>query len=249
MYLIQLQVYQREIIMKKILLIFVGVIASTLPLTASMLEDGTIDESGNTPFMNIVRDGYSCASLPVEHQTKEACRQNKLGQTPLIIALKYQRYVIYNLENLIKLPGHINLADKNGETAIFHAVRVGFWGTLLLDFMLQVGADVNRYNKVGDTPLHIVARRLDVAPRRLHTRTVKRAAKLLLDYDARSYYCNLNGKYPYQCTTDPELRDLLLTNKNKNFTLLGICRNWMQLNVFHQKHKISSRGFFDRLLV
>lgn len=68
--------------------------------------------------------------------------------------------LLKTLEVLIAAGADLSAPDSNGDTAL-HRALVGLPGLEMITFLLDHGARVDATNALGNTPLHIVARKLD----------------------------------------------------------------------------------------
>ena len=100
--------------------------------------------------------------------------QNEQGNTPLIISSSVGDSIA--VQNLLAYRADVNMANKEGDTALIYAARFNHPDTVLLLFSpvaLQNRPNVNAQNKRGETALHWAAAK-GYAP----------VVKILLAYDA-----------------------------------------------------------------
>lgn len=112
------------------------------------------DENGFTPLFLAMGGPLSVVQALVEAGA-EINIQNKYGwlvfhRIPLKGSMEYAGNACEIIEYLIRHGGDINLADRQGETIIFAAVREGDLD--LVKCLVKNGADLNKRRK-GETPL------------------------------------------------------------------------------------------------
>jgi ankyrin repeat protein len=112
------------------------------------------------------------------------------------------------IERLIRSGAHIDACDKNGVTALHHAVR--FRSPAAVETLLRLGADANRAcTRSGSTPLHRAATSTG-APGTAGKRAEALAIiEILLRFGANPAIRNKRGKRPADYTRDPAFQKLL----------------------------------------
>jgi uncharacterized protein len=112
----------------------------------------------------------------------------------------------------LKAGADIHFTDKNGVTALHHAVR--FRSPAAVETLLEHGAAVNQVCKrSGSTPLHRAVTSTG-APSTAGKNTEARAIiEILLRYGADASIENKSGKTPVDYVRDEELRELLTPKK------------------------------------
>ena len=112
------------------------------------------------------------------------------------------------LVTLLEAGADIHAADKNGVTALHHAVR--FRNPIAVKTLIEYGADVNRAcRKSGSTPLHRAVTNTG-APKTAGKRAeAQQIVALLLAAGADPSLRNKSGKTPGDYATDEVIRELL----------------------------------------
>ena len=107
----------------------------------------------------------------------------------------------------------VHAADKNGVTALHHAVR--FRSPVAVGTLIEYGADVNRAcRKSGSTPLHRAVTPTGAPGTAGRRAEARRIVALLLAAGADPSVRNKRGKTPGEYATDAEIRALLAGNPN-----------------------------------
>ena len=102
----------------------------------------------------------------------------------------------------------VHAADKNGVTALHHAVR--FRSPAAVETLIGHGADVNRAcRKSGSTPLHRAVTSTGAPGTAGMRAEARRIVALLLAAGADPSIRNKRGKTADEYVTDPEIRALL----------------------------------------
>ena len=121
------------------------------------------DENGNTALHHaLYGSDVSCEILScLIGRGADVNGVNKVKHTPLMIAAK--RGHLNALTLLIKHGAHdVDLQDKNGKTALHHAVYGSDVSCEILSCLIRIGADVNACANNGGTPLMIAAVKGDI---------------------------------------------------------------------------------------
>lgn len=83
---------------------------------------------------------------------------DKLGRTALMIAAKhaceYKHFAV--LQHLLLSKAKVNLVDSQGNSALFYLCQNAHASALVLQTLLEVKAEVNKQNLLGETPLMMV---------------------------------------------------------------------------------------------
>jgi len=112
------------------------------------------------------------------------------------------------LLRLLKAGADIHAADKNGVTALHHAVR--FRSPAAVRVLIEHGADVNRAcRRNGSTPLHRAATQTGAPGTAGRGRAAIEIVRLLLDAGADPSMANKSGKRPVDYAVDETLRAIL----------------------------------------
>ena len=102
----------------------------------------------------------------------------------------------------------IHSTDKNGVTALHHAVR--FRSPIAVQTLIEHGANVNQAcRKSGSTPLHRAVLQTGAPGTAGKTEQAKEIIRLLLAAGASTTIRNKLGKRPADYVTDPALKSLL----------------------------------------
>jgi tankyrase len=121
------------------------------------------------------------------------------------------------LDALLKSGVDINGTDKNGVTALHHAVR--FRSPIAVKTLIEHGANVNQVcRRSGSTPLHRAVTSTG-APHTAGKQTEAREIViLLLAAGADASIQNKRGKKPVDYVTDTAMIALLIDNRNRRRT-------------------------------
>jgi tankyrase len=112
------------------------------------------------------------------------------------------------IEALLEAGADIHEADKNGVTALHHAVR--FRSPIAVETLLRHGAGVNRTCKrSGSTPLHRAVTSTGAPTTAGKGMEARKIIKILLRYGADPSIKNKVGKKPADYVRDEELRRVL----------------------------------------
>ncbi|MDE6064807.1 MAG: ankyrin repeat domain-containing protein, partial [Lachnospiraceae bacterium] len=79
-------------------------------------------------------------------------RTDNRGNTALILNTQNQCYKEV-VKELVRAGADVNIADYNGNTALYHALRYG--NQEVARFLIKKGADYNHTNNQGMTPMQI----------------------------------------------------------------------------------------------
>lgn len=112
------------------------------------------------------------------------------------------------LQTALKAGVDIHATDKNGVTALHHAVR--FRSPVAVKILIEHGADVNcSCRRNGSTPLHRAVTQTGAPGTAGRGDAAKEIIKLLLNAGADTSLKNKQGKKPADYVTDPEVLELL----------------------------------------
>jgi tankyrase len=112
------------------------------------------------------------------------------------------------LAKLLKAGADIHATDKNGVTALHHAVR--FRSPTAVKILIDHGANVNQAcRRNGSTPLHRAATQTGAPGTAGRNKAAKEIIQLLLAAGADSSIKNKLGKKPADYAKDDDLRSLL----------------------------------------
>jgi tankyrase len=112
------------------------------------------------------------------------------------------------LEKVLDAGADIHATDKNGVTALHHAVR--FRSPAAVKTLIEYGANVNQAcRRNGSTPLHRAATQTGAPGTAGKQNAAQEIAKALLDAGADPSIRNKSGKRPIDYATDDALRALL----------------------------------------
>jgi tankyrase len=115
------------------------------------------------------------------------------------------------IQAAIKAGADIHFADKNGVTALHHAVR--FRSPAAVETLLENGAEVNRAcRRCGSTPLHRAVTSTGAPSTAAKDSEARQIVEILLCYGADPSAKNKSGKTPLDYVRDEALR-LLLASK------------------------------------
>jgi uncharacterized protein len=113
----------------------------------------------------------------------------------------------------LKMGADIHTADKNGVTALHHAVR--FRSPIAVKTLIEHGANVNQAcRRNGSTPLHRAVTQTGAPGTVGRTQAAREIVEMLLAAGADPSIANKSGKKPVQYVTDGTL-ETLLNNKDK----------------------------------
>jgi tankyrase len=112
------------------------------------------------------------------------------------------------LTDALKRGADIHAADKNGVTALHHAVR--FRSPTAVRVLIEHGADVNRAcRRNGSTPLHRSVTQTGAPGTAGRANAAREIIELLLAAGADSTVPNKSGKTPIEYVSDEAIRSLL----------------------------------------
>jgi tankyrase len=112
------------------------------------------------------------------------------------------------LLRVLKAGADVHTADKNGVTALHHAVR--FRSPAAVKTLIEYGADVNRAcRRNGSTPLHRAATQTGAPGTAGKGQAAREIIQLLLAAGADPSKANKSGKKPADYVIDDSLRALL----------------------------------------
>jgi tankyrase len=121
------------------------------------------------------------------------------------------------IEALIKQGADIHETDKNGVTALHHAVR--FRSPAAVETLLAHGAAVNQVCKrSGSTPLHRAVTATGAPSTAGKSAQAREIVEILLRYGADPSIRNNNGKTPADYVCDKELLQLLVKKRGATRT-------------------------------
>ena len=108
----------------------------------------------------------------------------------------------------LKSGADIHATDKNGVTALHHAVR--FRSPITVQTLIEHGANVNQAcRRNGSTPLHRAVARTGAPGTAGKTRAAKEIVELLLAAGADPSIANKSGRTPLQYVRDEKVKVLL----------------------------------------
>ena len=112
------------------------------------------------------------------------------------------------IEELIQAGADVHETDKNGVTALHHAVR--FRSPSAVETLLKHGAAVNQAcTRTGSTPLHRAVTSTGAPGTAGKTKEAREIIAILLRYGADPSIKNEQGKRPADYVRDEESRSLL----------------------------------------
>jgi tankyrase len=112
------------------------------------------------------------------------------------------------LQKLLKAGADVHVTDKNGVTALHHAVR--FRSPVAVKTLIEHGANVNQAcRRNGSTPLHRAATQTGAPGTAGRGRAATEIIQLLLAAGADPSIANKSGKKPVDYVKDDVLRSLL----------------------------------------
>ena len=112
---------------------------------------------------------------------------------------------------LLKAGADIGATDKNGVTALHHAVR--FRSPAAVKALIEHGASVNQAcHRNGSTPLHRAVTRTGAPGTAGKGDATKEIVRILLAAGADPGITNRSGKKPVDYVTDESIRALLRNN-------------------------------------
>jgi ankyrin repeat protein len=115
---------------------------------------------------------------------------------------------------LLAAGADVQAADKNGVTALHHAVR--FRSAAAVRTLLEHGADLNQAcRKSGSTPLHRAVLSTGAPGTAGKQAAAREIVQLLLAAGADPSLCNKQGKTPGDYVKDEEVRRMLAGNRKK----------------------------------
>ena len=116
------------------------------------------------------------------------------------------------LLRVLKAGADVHEADKNGVTALHHAVR--FRSPAAVKTLIEYGADVNRAcRRNGSTPLHRAATQTGAPGTAGKGQSAHEIIQLLLAAGADPSKANNSGKKPADYVKDDSLRALLTVSQ------------------------------------
>jgi ankyrin repeat protein len=116
------------------------------------------------------------------------------------------------LLRVLKAGADVHEADKNGVTALHHAVR--FRSPAAVKTLIEYGADVNRAcRRNGSTPLHRAATQTGAPGTAGKGQAAREIIQLLLAAGADPSNVNKSGKTPADYVKDDSLRALLTISR------------------------------------
>lgn len=102
----------------------------------------------------------------------------------------------------------IHASDKNGVTALHHAVR--FRSPTAVRILIEHGADVNQAcRRNGSTPLHRAVTQTGAPGTSGKAQAAREIVELLLEAGADPRVANKSGKTPVEYVSDETIRSLL----------------------------------------
>jgi ankyrin repeat protein len=114
---------------------------------------------------------------------------------------------------LIKAGADVHAADKNGVTALHHAVR--FRNPVAVETLIEFGADVNQAcRKSGSTPLHRAVTSTGAPSTAGKRAEARRIVTLLLAAGADPSIRNRKGRTARDYATDEVIQSVLTTKFN-----------------------------------
>ena len=112
------------------------------------------------------------------------------------------------LIKLLKAGADVNATDKNGVTALHHAVR--FRSPTAVQTLIEYGADVNQAcRRSGSTPLHRAVTQTGAPGTAGRRQAAMEIIQLLLAAGADPSFTNRAGKTPGDYVKDPAIRSIL----------------------------------------
>jgi tankyrase len=115
---------------------------------------------------------------------------------------------------LLKAGVDIHAADKNGVTALHHAVR--FRSPVAVKTLIEHGANVNRAcRKSGSTPLHRAVTQTGAPGTAGRRQEALEIIRLLLAAGANPSITNKTGRKPADYVTDDAIKSLLNTQQHQ----------------------------------
>ena len=112
------------------------------------------DKNGNTPLHRAAARGSPEIIERLVDRGADLSALNNRGQTPLLVGIAADNS-LQGLEIILERGSSVQVADKDGNTALHFAVRQG--PRILVKRILRNGGDVNAVNVYGYTPLHQAA--------------------------------------------------------------------------------------------
>jgi uncharacterized protein len=109
---------------------------------------------------------------------------------------------------LLKAGADIHAADKNGVTALHHAVR--FRSPVAVQVLIEHGANVNQVcRRSGSTPLHRAVTQTGAPGTAGKAEAARKIIRILLAAGADPSIANKSGKKPVDYVTGKEIQSLL----------------------------------------
>lgn len=115
---------------------------------------------------------------------------------------------------MLKAGADVHATDKNGVTALHHAVR--FRSPVAVETLIEYGADVNQVcRRSGSTPLHRAVTTTGAPSTAGKRREALQIIRLLIAAGADPSITNKSGRKPADYVTDDAIRSLLNVQNRK----------------------------------